>query len=443
MQHNGFKPGDMFGRYHLQQFLGAGGFAVVWKAHDTLTHTTVALKIFSSLDDQGIQELADEYARVHNLSHPGIVRAEHFDSLQNHPYLVMKICPGGNLEHAAGHISENEVLEMLRQMADALVYVHSNGLVHQDIKPANILTEQINDTTSYMLSDFGISAKSRTRLSKSVKDGAQSGSYLTFAYAPPEKFSSNRHDRMPDKKGDIFSLGITAYELATGHLPFDELDTGRELQYNRNISVDVSEIENSNLRNIISACLQADKNARPDASTLLQWIKNDAAPLPHRQSPRPVPIEEDNISEPVQSDYISYANAQQYNPVRQNVIYTRRRRHMSAIIIIILGILFVAGAAFLVLPMIVIDDNPSTSQHQNRETPIYGVPIYDTDPGDNGKISVDKITGDAGHKSEAMEEAPNVVEAASDEKNEEVPEVEASPELIGSASEEEELPAGS
>lgn len=272
--HTNLKPGDMFGRYRLESFLGAGGFAVVWKAYDTKTNIVVALKIFSSLDTQSINDLAAEYSAVHELSHPSIVRADYFDSIDNIPYLVMKFCSGGNLEHHEGRMSEETVLRMILQISEAMQYLHDQGLVHQDIKPANILTEETSKGTRFMLSDFGISAKSRTRLSKSVMAGAQSGSYLTYAYAPPEKFSPKKEDRLPNRKGDIFSLGITAYELICGYLPFDELPTGQQLQANPNIQLDYSSIRTPVLRNIIRACLLPNVNERPDAAMLINWIKN-------------------------------------------------------------------------------------------------------------------------------------------------------------------------
>lgn len=284
--HANLKQGDMFGRYRLGKFLGAGGFAVVWEAFDSLTNTIVALKIFTTLDDGSIQDLAKEYARVHNLSHPNIVRAEHFDSIRNVPYLVMKFCPGGNLEHFPGKMREMEVIDMIRQISEALVYIHGQGLVHQDIKPGNILTELSDGVMRYLLSDFGISAKSRTRLSKSVADSEQRGLYLTYAYAPPEKFSPVKADRMPDSKGDIFSLGVTAYELATGHLPFDDLDTGRELFYNPGMKIDVGEIHSPLLRDIISACVRSSRDERPDAAVLCQWIGSGKTDISYKATQR-------------------------------------------------------------------------------------------------------------------------------------------------------------
>ncbi len=258
-------------RYRLEKFLGAGGFAVVWRAYDTLTNTSVALKIFTNLDDQSIQDLASEYRTVQDISHPAIIRAEHFDRIGNNPYLVMKFADGGNLAGKVGLLNPSEVMAMMRHITRALEYIHQRNLIHQDIKPANILVDHSDNITQYVLSDFGISSKSRTRLSQSVKDAGK-GDCLTYAYAPPEKFSPRREERLPNPKGDIFSLGITAYELLTGHLPFDDLDTGRELFYHPEVKIDFSEISDNRLRNIIAACLQANPGKRPNASQLKQLL---------------------------------------------------------------------------------------------------------------------------------------------------------------------------
>lgn len=273
------RQGDIIAnRYRLEKFLGAGGFAVVWKAHDTLTDAVVAIKIFSSLDNDSIRNLTAEYLQVSGLSHPGILRAEHFDCEDNTPFIVMRFANGGSLASKIGSMGRQEVYRMLINIASALMYIHRNGLVHQDIKPANIFVDRdANNVIHYLLGDFGISSRIRSTLNKSNQTG-NSGNLLTSAYAPPEKFSSHREERLPNPKGDIFSLGITAYELITGHLPFDDLDTGRELFYHPETRIELEEIADINLRYIIGECLLPNPTQRPDASELLQMLKGGMAP---------------------------------------------------------------------------------------------------------------------------------------------------------------------
>ena len=90
-----FKSGDLFNeRYQLEKLVGVGGFADVWKAYDKDTNTTIALKIYTRLDDDGINELSAEYKRMQNINHPNLLRADHFDRWDNIPYLEMKFCSG-------------------------------------------------------------------------------------------------------------------------------------------------------------------------------------------------------------------------------------------------------------------------------------------------------------------------------------------------------------
>ena len=152
-----FKSGDIFDdRYTLEKLIGVGGFADVWKAVDNTTHSIVALKIYTNLDDDGINDLSEEYTRMQNLNHTNILKADHFDRDGNIPYLVMKFCGGGSLDKKIGRMENEEVLKVIKDMASGLSYLHQCNIVHQDIKPANILIDDSSGTPVYVLSDFGI-----------------------------------------------------------------------------------------------------------------------------------------------------------------------------------------------------------------------------------------------------------------------------------------------
>lgn len=272
-----FKAGDVFHeRYVLEKLIGVGGFADVWKATDNRTKAVVALKIYTNLDEDGINDLSDEYTRMQSLNHTNILKAEHFDSWGNIPYLVMKFCDGGSLDKKIGKMTTEELTDAVAQISSGLEYLHNSGIVHQDIKPANILIDKSSGKTIYVLSDFGISSKTKTRLSHSVNLKNQ-GTSMTEAYAPPEKFSSKKADRKPDRKGDIFSFGISIYELATGSMPFDDLSTGRQLLY-EGAEVDFSEIQDEKLRRITELCMQPDKDDRPTAADINKMLASSAIP---------------------------------------------------------------------------------------------------------------------------------------------------------------------
>lgn len=271
-----FKAGDVFDeRYTLEKLMGSGGFADVWKAKDKDTNSSIALKIYTNLDDDGINDLAQEYTRMQNLNHTNILKADHFARWGNIPYLVMKVCDGGSLSKKVGNMEVSEIMRVVQDIAEGLKYLHEHKIVHQDIKPANILIDTQGEKPVYVLSDFGISSKTKTRLSHSVNmNNKNQGTSMTEAYAPPEKFSSKKEERRPDRKGDIFSLGISLYELACGNLPFDDLSTGRELLHS-DVEVDFSEIQDKKLRNIIQWCMQPDKEERPTAEQLLKATKSN------------------------------------------------------------------------------------------------------------------------------------------------------------------------
>ena len=278
-----FKSVDIFDdRYTLEKLIGVGGFADVWKAVDNTTHSIVALKIYTNLDDDGINDLSEEYTRMQNLNHTNILKADHFDRDGNIPYLVMKFCGGGSLDKKIGRMENEDVLKVIKDMASGLSYLHQCNIVHQDIKPANILIDDSSGTPVYVLSDFGISSKTKTRLSHSVNQKNQ-GTSMTEAYAPPEKFSSKKEDRRPDRKGDIFSFGISIYELVTGGLPFDELSTGRQLQYD-DAEVDFDDIEDETIRDIVERCMEPNKEDRPSAEDILDLLDGKGSRKPRRGS---------------------------------------------------------------------------------------------------------------------------------------------------------------
>lgn len=269
---HGFAEGDLFHeKYRLIKHLGSGGFADVWSAKDELIDSVVALKIFTRLDEEGIHGLAKEYKNMRGIRHPNILSGNHFDFTGNIPYLEMDYCDGGNLLDKAGKLSNDELMRVARDITAGLVYLHSQGIVHQDIKPENILFD--SEQGHYLLSDFGISSKSRSRLSKSV-NMANITAGMTEEYAPPEKFSVDASDRLPSTKGDIFSFGITLYELSTGVLPFGhDSSTGREMQFRKErkatLQLDFNHIKSEKLRTIIQQCMSLHKDDRPEAAEVM------------------------------------------------------------------------------------------------------------------------------------------------------------------------------
>lgn len=309
-----FKTGDSFaeqGRFILETLLGVGGFADVYKARDTWSDLIIALKIYTTLNDDDILSLSKEYARMAHLNHPNILRADYFGSWGTVPYLMMQYCSGGSLDRQIGKLNEKEIESMVMDVAKGLEYLHAKHIVHQDIKPANILMDVTEEGTSvYKLSDFGISNKSKTQLSKSVRL-AQAELSLTVGYAPPEKFSSIKSERVADPRGDIFSFGLSIYEVITGELPLGEISTGNQMYHYPNTEIDLSEIPYPRMRWIVDLCVQRARENRPDAKRIQEMLLANESTIPAKYF--------DNYSES-QCNQPSPSNEESAKDIKPNIV---------------------------------------------------------------------------------------------------------------------------
>lgn len=278
-----FSPGDVFnGRYRLSNLVGTGGFAEVWKAFDTFTSQELAIKIYANLDDDGRKQLTAEYSRVQALSHPNILKAEHFDISDDRPYLTMRYCAGGSLESQIGEMSAIDMAWVVRDIMSALSYLHTNGIVHQDIKPANILIDTSGSRPHYILCDFGISATTRSSMNRSIEDKDSQPLYMTTFYAPPEKFSSVKADRKPFAEGDIFSLGVTLLEL-TGTLRGVEKSLGAEMMRGSGIEVNYNVLPSKPLQVMVQQMLNYDMRERGTAQLFYEWAVNIIERMPQQE----------------------------------------------------------------------------------------------------------------------------------------------------------------
>ncbi|EMR00935.1 serine/threonine-protein kinase [Cesiribacter andamanensis] len=266
------KQNEIFaGRYLLSHFLGEGGFSEVWKALDLMADdAVVAIKIYAptkGLDDYGLRQFRNEFTLTHSLSHPHLLRVHHYDIVEGSPYLIMPYCPYGSLTtvlREQGVLSERQLALVMRQIGSALAEIHGQEapIIHQDIKPDNILLLQ---PEVFMLADFGISNRIRNTIQLDTS-GTQT---LTVAYAPPERF-----DRRPssDTSGDIFSLGVTLYEMCTDTIPWEGAG-GQCLLKGAAVPV-LPDRYAPELSAILEACMQADRRRRPTARQLHQWGKH-------------------------------------------------------------------------------------------------------------------------------------------------------------------------
>lgn len=215
--------GHSLGKYQLVDRLGRGGMADVYRAYQPGLDRYVAVKVLHPhLADQPnfVSRFKREAQSVSALHHPNIVQVFDFDIQGENYYMVMDYIEDGRtlkevLEELArdGHrLPVEQVLDLTAKVADALAYAHQQGMIHRDVKPANILIQSLD---SPILSDFGIAhiidAATLTR------SGAAVG---TPAYMAPEQGNGG----VVTERSDIYALGVTLYEMLTGKRPY-EADT--------------------------------------------------------------------------------------------------------------------------------------------------------------------------------------------------------------------------
>jgi serine/threonine-protein kinase len=202
------------GRYLLRERLGAGGMGEVWRAGDELLHRTVAVKLIlpALVDEPGfVRRFLAEARAMASVQHPGVVAIHDFHADDNGAYLVMEYVEGESLSGLlarTGRLSAERAMDLVRQTALALQAAHDRGIVHRDVKPANLL---VRPDGTVALTDFGIAlGTSHTALTAS---GAVLG---TPAYLAPEQVLG----QAASPRSDVYALGIVAFECLTGRRPF-------------------------------------------------------------------------------------------------------------------------------------------------------------------------------------------------------------------------------
>ncbi len=203
-------------RYEILETIGSGGMALVYKALDLKLNRVVTLKVMREEyieDEEFINRFNTEAQAAANLNHANIVKVYDVGRHDNIYYIVMEYIDGITLKEAInkrGKLTNEEVLGVAIQIANGLVHAHENKIVHRDIKPQNIL---ITSKGEVKVTDFGIARASN----KNTKT-ANTSTLGSVHYFSPEQARGG----FVDHKSDIYSLGITMFEMATGEVPFDD-----------------------------------------------------------------------------------------------------------------------------------------------------------------------------------------------------------------------------
>jgi tRNA A-37 threonylcarbamoyl transferase component Bud32 len=209
-------PGKI-GRYEVESLLGEGAMGSVFKARDPIIKRTVAIKTIKmqhfeleSEKELFLRRFANEAQVCGKLNHPNIVMLFDLGTDGDEPFIAMEYLEGQTLDRVIRKRSRtdfSEVLLILEQVAEALDYAHEHGIVHRDIKPHNIL---ITNTGVAKMMDFGIAKGGDAKMTRT-------GFFVgTPSYSSPEQISGES----VDFRSDLFSFGVLAHELITGHIPF-------------------------------------------------------------------------------------------------------------------------------------------------------------------------------------------------------------------------------
>ncbi|MBR2000635.1 MAG: protein kinase, partial [Lentisphaeria bacterium] len=222
-----FAVGDLImGRYKVLAELGQGGMGVVYKCFDETAGIEVALKALPpelSHNSLEMDDIKDNFQLVHNLHHPNIASS---NTLEKNPengnyYLIMECCEGEDLrrwikrKRRDNPLTLNDVLPVIRQVADALDYAHAQKIMHRDIKPGNIM---IDSAGSVKVLDFGLAAQIHTSMTRVSM--AYHGTSGTGPYMAPEQWRG----RAQGAAADQYALAVMAYEMLAGRLPFESTD---------------------------------------------------------------------------------------------------------------------------------------------------------------------------------------------------------------------------
>ena len=314
-------------RYTLVRKLGAGGASETWLASDKLTRSSVALKILVS-DRVASASFRKEWQTSIRLMHAHIVRVFEYHESPEAPFYSLQYVDGPDLSVLSG-APPDHILPPIALIADALRYAHGKGVIHRDIKAANILIDR--NGAPYLI-DFGAAAREG--------DAADGGSLIS---ASPQSLAGQK----PQASDDIFALGGLIYELVSGRSPYSSASTARDIQELVPPVIKAADGSpiSAGVQQLIAGMLDKDASRRPDAEAVV--VALDAAGF--AAAPAPASYAGDRL--PQGDEVIAISETVHSPPGRAAVSSSKVTSESSGLSPRIVG---VALAALLVILIVVV-----------------------------------------------------------------------------------------
>jgi len=251
---------ELQGQYRIVRLLGQGGMGAVYLARDLALDREVAVKVVRTDAREMHDRFRGEARTAARLSHPNIVPLHAYGEVAGMPYFVMGYVRGESLAERLrreGKLSEEESRRVLAELAGALDHAHRQGVVHRDIKPDNVLID--DESGRAMLTDFG------------VAKGTGHGEVTTHIVGTPHYMSPEQASGRGDVDGrsDLYSLGVLAYVMLSGHLPFEGASVADVLAKQRTQEPPPLRSVSDATAQLVERCLAKDPDKRwPDARSL-------------------------------------------------------------------------------------------------------------------------------------------------------------------------------
>lgn len=255
-----------------RKVIGRGNFSTVYTGTVAESGIPVAIKEIDMSEFDEVH-LRRELENMQKAKHENIVRIYHAFIENGNAYLILELCQGGTLFtrlKAVQHFSESKAANIIVPILHAIHYLHSQNIIHRDIKAGNIFFYDTTPESRVLLGDFGFS--------KQVNDQDDATSYAgTPEYMAPEVLCAFDGENDPyDRKCDIWSIGILVFQMITGYVPFKTSAIQNCLQkMYASEYVYPPKLGSESVRDFIRLCLQPDPSFRPEACELLEhrWIK--------------------------------------------------------------------------------------------------------------------------------------------------------------------------